>query len=100
MLIYPHKSHIAFSGTENLTEYSFGSRIASHNFCKHCGVPVSITLHAPPKEVWDSFSDEVKAALENKKDLVPVRIALLEGVEWEQLKVDRQDQGTKGYVVD
>lgn len=74
--------------------------MASHNFCKKCGVQVFITLCSPPKGVWDSFSDEIKTALLSKKDSVPLRIALLEGVEWDELKIDREDQGTKGYVVD
>jgi len=82
-----------------MREYDFGSKMARHSFCTTCGTQVYIKLCAPAKEAWESFSEELKAILSVKMDQVPLRVRILDGVDLEELKIEKKDMGTEGYVV-
>lgn len=58
-----------------------------------------VDMRRPSPEVWDKFPEHVKELLEVKLGQRPVRLAVLEGVEWEDLKIVRRSVGTEGYVV-
>jgi hypothetical protein len=69
-----------------------------HPFCKVCGVQVYMHVYGPKfKEEW---SEETRKMVRGKCEIVPVRVAALEGVKWDELKVERSDEGTEGYVLD
>jgi hypothetical protein len=50
--------------------------------------------------VKDNWSEETRKMLKEKCYIVSIRFAALEGVEWNELKVERSDEGTWGYVVE
>ncbi|RDH38410.1 Mss4-like protein [Aspergillus welwitschiae] len=97
--IYPHRSQVTLHGEESLTEYCFGRGFTGHQFCKICGVQVGMKLHGPPQSVVDSLPPEKQEIVKEKLAIVPIRVAVLDGVEWADLKVERTDEGTEGYVV-
>lgn len=82
-----------------MTEYCFGRGFTGHQFCKICGVQVGMKLHGPPQSVVDSLPPEKQEIVKEKLAIVPIRVAVLDGVEWADLKVERTDEGTEGYVV-
>ncbi|GKZ35320.1 hypothetical protein AbraIFM66950_005915 [Aspergillus brasiliensis] len=94
--IYPHRSQVTLHGQESLTEYRFGRGFTGHQFCKICGVPVIMKLHGPPQSVVDSLPLEKQEMIKQKLAIVPIRVAILDGVEWADLKVKRTDEGTEG----
>lgn len=82
-----------------MTSYTFGNHMAAHKFCKICGVHILIDMLEMKPEVWERLPESVKEILRVKMDQVPVRLAVLEGVEWDALKVVRKTPGTEGYVI-
>jgi hypothetical protein len=92
-LIYPTTSQVSITGADNTTGYSFGRKFTKHHFCNKCGVPVYLSILGPPKEIQDRWSDEARARMAPKFDLLPVNVKLLQGVEWDQLKVIREFDG-------
>ena len=48
----------------------------------------------------DNWSEETGKVVKEKCYIVSIRFAALEGVEWNELKVERSDEGTWGYVVE
>lgn len=48
----------------------------------------------------DNWSEETRKMGKEKCDIVSIRLAALEGVEWNELKVERSDEGSGGYVVE
>ncbi|KAE9375343.1 hypothetical protein N431DRAFT_436829 [Stipitochalara longipes BDJ] len=95
--IYPTQSFVRIAGTENTTMYRFNKGWVGHPFCKICGVQVHMKVFGP--EVKDSWSEEMSRMVKEKCQIVPVRVAVLEGLEWSELKVERSDEGTEGYVL-
>jgi hypothetical protein len=57
-------------------------------------------VHGPPKAVFDTWSEARKEAVRGNFEIVPIRVGVLDGVEWDQLKVERTDEGTEGYTVE
>lgn len=47
----------------------------------------------------DRLPPEKQEIVKEKLAIVPIRVAVLDGVEWADLKVERTDEGTEGYVV-
>jgi hypothetical protein len=78
--------------------FLFEKKYVGHPFCKVFGVQVYMHIYGPKfKEEWN---EEMRKMVREKCEIVPVRVAVLEGVEWDELKVDRSDEGTEGYVLD
>lgn len=61
---------------------------------------LSMKLHGPPQSVVDNLPLEKQEIVKQKLAIVPIRVAVLDGVEWADLKIERTDEGTEGYVVD
>lgn len=57
-------------------------------------------IHGPPKAVFDSWPEARKKAVRGNFEILPVRVSILNDVEWDHLKVQRTDEGTEGYTVD
>ncbi|MDQ7050119.1 MAG: GFA family protein [Enterobacterales bacterium] len=47
-LILPKKHFKLLSGETDLTNYQFGTKIAKHTFCKHCGIEAFYTPRSNP----------------------------------------------------
>jgi hypothetical protein len=76
-LIVPNQQFTLFQGEENLTTYTFNSRVAKHYFCKTCGIkPFYI-----PRSNPDGMDVNV-----NCLDEVPTQVELVEfdGENWEE----------------
>ncbi|PYI35840.1 hypothetical protein BP00DRAFT_442251 [Aspergillus indologenus CBS 114.80] len=98
--IYPSKSAVAIQDPRNqLREYRFGRQFTGHRFCGVCGVQLYMHLHGPPAAVVARLSPEKQELVRRNLDVVPVRVPVLDGVEWEAIRVEREDEGTEGYVL-
>ena len=62
-----------------------------------CGVHPYLNLYGPPKEVVERLPEERQRLVRKMLDVKPVNIRVLEGVEWEEIEVKREDEGTKGW---
>ncbi|PWY94650.1 hypothetical protein BO94DRAFT_582038 [Aspergillus sclerotioniger CBS 115572] len=98
--MYPNQTQVTLQGEENLVEYRFGRRFTGHRFCGVCGVPVGMKLHGPPQSVVDRLPAAKQEMVRQNLAIMPLRVGILDGVEWSDLKVERSDEGTEGYVVD
>ncbi|WPG99105.1 Mss4-like protein [Acrodontium crateriforme] len=97
--VYPTDSNIAITGVENTTEYLFGRKFTGHRFCKTCGVPVYMKIYGPPKHIWERLPYDTQERLRPNLALVPLRVAILDNVDISSLSVERNDEGTTGYVL-
>lgn len=57
-------------------------------------------LHGPPKELVDTWSEATQRMVAEKLDIVPIRVAVLDDVNWDNLEIERNDEGAEGYVLD
>lgn len=56
-------------------------------------------IHGPPKAVFDSWPEARREAVRGNFEILPIRVSVLDDVEWDLLKVERTDEGTEGYAV-
>lgn len=97
--IYPDKDQVTILGKENTTPYGFGQKFNGWPFCKTCGVHCYGIAIGPPQELVDSWPEARQKMVEKIRRIQTVNIRTLHGVEWDQIKVERSDEGTEGYVV-
>ncbi|PWY79685.1 hypothetical protein BO70DRAFT_429881 [Aspergillus heteromorphus CBS 117.55] len=97
--IYPTTPQVLITGTENATEYLFGRKFTGHRFCARCGVQVYMHLHGPPKALVVKLPAEKQEMIRRNLEIVPVRVNVLDGVEWGEVKVERSDEGTGVWMV-
>ena len=57
-------------------------------------------IYGPPKEFFDSWPEAMKAAARENFELLPIRVGVLNNVEYDRLTVRRIDEGTGGYKVE
>ena len=84
---------------ENTGTYATGRKWSGNAACKTCGVHLYGNLWGPPKEFLEALSEEKKEFVRGVMDVKPVNIRVLDGVEWDQLKIVRDDCGTEGYTL-
>ena len=65
------------SGADDLVEYSFGTEIAKHRFCRHCGVKCFYIPRSHP----DGYS--VNARCLDPSTITSMRIRSFDGKHWE-----------------
>jgi hypothetical protein len=65
------------SGVEELVEYSFGTRVAKHRFCRHCGVK----LFYVPRSHPDGYS--VNARCLDPATITSMTVRPYDGRNWE-----------------
>jgi hypothetical protein len=58
-----------------------------------------MNLHGPPKTVVESLSVEKQEMVQKMLAMVPLRLSILDGVEWSDCHIKRSDQGTEGYAI-
>jgi hypothetical protein len=70
------------SGADDLVEYSFGTGIAKHRFCKHCGVKAFYIPRSHP----DGYS--VNARCLDPSKITSMQIRPFDGRHWEAARED------------
>ncbi|MGK2914339.1 MAG: GFA family protein [Porticoccaceae bacterium] len=69
-----------FSGENALTHYQFGSNIAKHCFCKHCGIyPFS-----NPRTASDTYSINVRCLEDFEMEKANIEVKPFDGKNWEE----------------
>lgn len=91
---------MAITGRENTTDYRYGQKFSGAPFCKTCGVHCFKNLYGPPQEVVDRLPESKREFVLRQLRIQPVNLRVLEGVEWDKITVKREDEGTKGYILD
>lgn len=49
--------------------------------------------------IVDNLPAEKQRMVQEKLAIVPVRLAVLDGVEWSDCSIKRSDEGTAGYAI-
>jgi hypothetical protein len=70
------------SGAEDLVEYSFGTGVAKHRFCRHCGVKSFYVPRSHP----DGYS--VNARCLDPATITSMRVRPYDGRNWERARSD------------
>lgn len=70
------------SGADDLVEYTFGTHIAKHRFCKYCGVKSFYVPRSHP----DGYS--VNARCLDPSTITSMKIRPFDGRDWEKARVD------------
>jgi hypothetical protein len=101
---YPNKKDVAEHVAEpaQLTSYQCGKKYSLQQFCGICAVPVLFRVIGPPPEIVARMSEKMKAYRDAIVQVQPVNLHVLDGVEWEQLKVKKEKGGKEDepkYVV-
>ena len=96
ILCYPNRPQVQVFGTENLLEYQHCYNL--NRSCKTCGVAVDILLKVPPEDSLEGTPEEKTKTLEYIKNVHPVNIRILEGVEWRDQPGDPEGEQVSGKV--
>ncbi len=97
--VYPRKAQVSLAGADNARDYLFGRKFGSQSFCRGCGVVVFQKLYGPPRHVVDAWPEARQEMYRRKMDVLPLNIRALDGVEWDELEIQRSDEGTDGYDI-
>jgi hypothetical protein len=92
-------SQVSIFGVENTTSYEFGTEFQEHHFCNTCGVSIYIRVKEENDDGFETWPQERKQKVRENRGKVPINIRILNDVEWEELKIERIDDGQEGYVV-
>lgn len=76
-LIVPKRDFALLTGEDAITTYTFGSGVAKHTFCKHCGVKPFYTPRSNPDGVDINVN-----CLDTEK--LKLKIVEFDGQNWEQ----------------
>jgi hypothetical protein len=68
------------SGADSLTLYQFGSRIAKHWFCKHCGIHPFSNARAAP----DMYAVNIRCLDDFEAEKANIEIRPFDGRNWEE----------------
>jgi hypothetical protein len=71
------------SGADDLVEYAFGTGVAKHRFCRHCGVKSFYVPRSHP----DGYSVNVRCL--DPATITSVRIRSFDGRDWERARSGR-----------
>ena len=84
-LIVPADRFTLISGREQLTTYTFNTRVAKHHFCAHCGVKSFYIPRSHPDGV------SVNARCIDSDTVAELSVTPFNGREWEQARADWHD---------
>jgi hypothetical protein len=87
-LMVPLAQFELLRGRDAIATYQFGSNVARHTFCRHCGIHSFYT----PRSMPDGVSVNVRC-LEGV-DLAALRPILFDGQHWEETMRARREAGT------
>ena len=91
-LIIPRDRFELQSGEDAITTYKFGSGVAKHTFCKHCGIHSFYT----PRSAPDGISVNVRCL--DDVDVETVRGNPFDGRHWEDAMRARLESGNASDV--
>ncbi|AEO68135.1 uncharacterized protein THITE_2051078, partial [Thermothielavioides terrestris NRRL 8126] len=101
--VYPTESQVRIHGKEHMFEYLYGRRFIGFARCETCGVVVFLNVYGPPLSAYDHLPPERReralAIHHTNMTLLPLNVRILD-VDLATLRVQRSDEGTKGYVLD
>ncbi|KAJ4387452.1 hypothetical protein N0V93_008044 [Gnomoniopsis smithogilvyi] len=97
--IYPDKDQVLLCGRDNTTTYAFGRKFNQTPFCKTCGVAIYGVAVGPPQSIVDKLPEEKQKFVEQQRRIQPLYVRAMNGVDWDNIKVQRNDEGTEGYTV-
>lgn len=79
--------------------YAFGRKFNQFPFCKTCGVACFVIPLGPPPDVVNRLPAEKQAFVESLRRIRPLYVRAMSGVEWDEIRPVRSDEGTEGYTV-
>ncbi len=79
-LILPNRQFTLVSGESSLSEYRFGTKVARHFFCRHCG----ITPYYVPRSHPDGVSVNFHCLDKSHELLKEFAIRDFDGANWEE----------------
>jgi hypothetical protein len=91
-LIVPRDRFELLSGEDAITTYKFGSGVAKHTFCKHCGIHSFYTPRSAPNGI------SVNVRCLDGVDAAAVRGNPFDGRHWEDAMRDRLESGNASDV--
>ncbi|KAI1327145.1 glutathione-dependent formaldehyde-activating enzyme [Xylariaceae sp. FL0255] len=92
---YPNKPQVTLQGEENLSRYLFGNKTAGKMFCKICGVLVYNHMMTFTEEEKAAMTEENRAWVEGGKDLMPINLRVIHGLDMKDWKIPQFDGYTK-----
>lgn len=97
--IYPDRDQVTLLGKENTTTYAFGRKFNQTPFCKTCGVACYGLPIGPPQALVDTMPEEKQKFVERLRRIQPLYVRAMDGVEWDEITIERSDEGTGGYLI-
>ena len=76
-VIVPPEQFALLSGEGDLTSYAFGTRVAEHLFCRHCGIASYYVPRSDPDKI------DVNARCLDGVDVGTLTVAPFDGRHWE-----------------
>ncbi|KAI0432545.1 glutathione-dependent formaldehyde-activating enzyme [Xylaria sp. FL1042] len=86
---YLPRAQVAIEGSENFGVYLFNKRIASKNFCKICGVPVSSDVVQLGDEQVAQLDEQTRGWYSGMKDQVAFNLRVVNGLNIKDLNPGR-----------
>jgi hypothetical protein len=86
-LMVPRERFELLSGQDAITTYLFGTNVAKHTFCRHCGIHSFYT----PRSMPDGISVNVRCL--KGVDIASLRPSLFDGQHWEETMQARRKAG-------
>jgi len=91
-LVVPRTRFELLRGQDAITTYQFGSNVAKHTFCRHCGIHSFYV----PRSAPDGVSVNVRCL--DGVDMAAVRPSPFDGQYWEDAMRARREAGTASDV--
>jgi hypothetical protein len=91
-LVVPRTRFELLRGQDAITTYQFGSHVAKHTFCRHCGIHSFYV----PRSAPDGVSVNVRCL--DGVDMAAVRPSPFDGQHWEDAMRARREAGTASDV--
>jgi len=81
-LIVPQSQFRLLSGAEHLSEYRFGTGVARHFYCRHCGIKSFYVPRSHPDQI------SIHARCLQPGTVVAMQITAFDGADWERARSD------------
>ncbi|TQN67268.1 Centromere protein V [Colletotrichum shisoi] len=98
--VYPHQSLVTLVGKDQTQDYKFGRGFNGSPFCRICGVHCFGNLYGPPTEVVVRLPEATQAFVRKQLEIQPIKIRVLDGVDWDKIDIKWRNEGTEGYFLE
>lgn len=85
---YLRHEQVVVQGRDNLTQYTFNTKLVSKPFCKICGVNVLCDWLEVSQEHLAQLPEEAKVFVERNKHLTPVNLRALDNFSLDGLEIN------------